>query len=96
MGQGVGRGALYLLVYMYRDEDSKKGSAHMYLDVSDAYPKMYLGLVWETCKIHAKYQDKPNHVSTARPAAMPVGLRRAVPSQLAPEGERDGVGRHLN
>jgi len=21
------------------------------------YPKMYLGLVWDTCKIHAKYQD---------------------------------------
>ena len=29
----------------------------MYLDVSDMYPKMYLGLVWDTCKIHAKYQD---------------------------------------
>jgi hypothetical protein len=29
----------------------------MYLDVSDVYPKMYPGLVWDTCKIHAKYQD---------------------------------------
>ena len=29
----------------------------MYLDVSDVYPKMYLGLVWDTCKIHAKCQD---------------------------------------
>ena len=29
----------------------------MYLDVSDVYPKMYLGLVWDTCKIHAKHQD---------------------------------------
>jgi hypothetical protein len=29
----------------------------MYLDVSDVYPKMYLALVWDTCKIHAKYQD---------------------------------------
>jgi hypothetical protein len=29
----------------------------MYLDVSDVYPKMYLGLVWDTYKIHAKCQD---------------------------------------
>jgi hypothetical protein len=29
----------------------------MYLDVSDVYPKMYPGLVWDTCKIHAKNQD---------------------------------------
>jgi hypothetical protein len=29
----------------------------MYPDVSDVYPKMYLGLVWDTCKIHAKCQD---------------------------------------
>ena len=29
----------------------------MYLDVSDVYPKMYPGLVWDTPKIHAKHQD---------------------------------------
>ena len=29
----------------------------MYRDVSDVYPKMYLGLVWDTCEIHAKCQD---------------------------------------
>jgi hypothetical protein len=29
----------------------------MYFDVSDVYPILYLGLVWDTCKIHAKYQD---------------------------------------
>ena len=32
----------------------------MNLDVSDVYPKMYLGLVtciWDSCKIHAKCQD---------------------------------------
>ena len=27
---------------------------YIYPDVSDMYPKMYLGLVWDTCKIHAK------------------------------------------
>ena len=35
----------------------RKRPRYMYLDVSDMYPKMYLGLVWDTCKIHAKYQD---------------------------------------
>ena len=35
----------------------RKRPRYMYLDVSDVYPKMYLGLVWDTCKIHAKYQD---------------------------------------
>jgi hypothetical protein len=30
---------------------------YIYPDVSDMYPKMYLGLVWDTCKIHAKNQD---------------------------------------
>ena len=29
---------------------------YIYPDVSDMYPKMYLGLVWDTCKIHAKNQ----------------------------------------
>ena len=35
----------------------RKRPRYMYLDVSDVYPKMYLGLVWDTCKIHAKHQD---------------------------------------
>ena len=30
---------------------------HIYPDLSDMYPKMYLGLVWDTCEIHAKCQD---------------------------------------
>ncbi len=34
-----------------------KRPRYMYFDVSDVYPKMYPGLVWDTCKIHAKYQD---------------------------------------
>jgi hypothetical protein len=35
----------------------RKRPRYMYPDVSDVYPKMYLGLVWDTCKIHAKNQD---------------------------------------
>ena len=35
----------------------RKRARYMYLDVSDVYPKMYLGLVWDTCKIHAICQD---------------------------------------
>ena len=35
----------------------RKRPRYMYRDVSDVYPTMYLGLVWDTCEIHAKYQD---------------------------------------
>ena len=31
---------------------------YMYLDVSHMYPNMYLGLVRDTCKIHAKYRAR--------------------------------------
>ena len=52
--------------YMYPDVSwhvssvtSRKRIRYMYyLDVSDVYPKCILvGLVWDTCKIHVKYQD---------------------------------------
>ena len=35
----------------------RKRPRYMYPDVSDVYLKMYLGLFWDTCKIHAKCQD---------------------------------------
>ena len=47
--------------YMYPDVSwhvssvtPRKRPRYMYLDVSDVYPKMYLGLVWDTCEIHAQ------------------------------------------
>ena len=35
----------------------RKRSRYMYLDISDVYPKMYLGLVWDKFGIRVKYMQ---------------------------------------
>jgi hypothetical protein len=46
---------MYLIVSWHVSSvPPRKRPRYMYLDVFDVYPKMYLGLVWDTCKIHAQ------------------------------------------
>jgi len=52
----------------------------IYPDVSDMYPKMYLGLVWDTCKIHAKNQDTCILLECNR--AFKIHLRYSLPPPI--------------
>jgi hypothetical protein len=61
---------------------------YIYPDVSDMYPKMYLGLVWDTCKIHAKIKIHVFSWNVTRPDFFSLGIcsssLRDGPSTIVP------------
>jgi hypothetical protein len=67
----------------------------MYLDVSDVYPKMYPGLVWDTCKIHAKYQDTCILLECNRAFKIHLGYIRIHERYMYPSGYTQDTSQYI-
>ena len=67
----------------------------MYLDVSDVYPKMYPGLVWDTCKIHAKYQDTCILLECNRAFKIHLGYIRIHERYMYPSGYMQDTSQYI-
>ena len=73
----------------------RKRPRYMYRNVSHVYPKMYLGLVWDTCKIHAKYQDTCILLECNRAFKIHLGYIRIHERYMYPSGYTQDTSQYI-